>query len=96
MIPITKYGNNFPIWISSLPTGVEISCSIVPRSHSRAIVSEVRNAPTTAITIATTPGTKFAMLSRSSLNQVRGWKVTLGAPTARPRSCCQAICISEE
>jgi anti-sigma factor RsiW len=36
---------------------------MVPRSHSRAMVSELRNAPTTAITMATTPGTMFAMLS---------------------------------
>ena len=57
--------------ISSDVTGVEMSCSIVPRSHSRATVSDVSNTPTTAITIAATPGTMKFLLSRSSLNQVR-------------------------
>ena len=57
--------------ISSEVTGVEMSCSIVPRSHSRATVSDVSNTPTTAITIAATPGTMKFLLSRSSLNQVR-------------------------
>ena len=65
---------------------------MVPRSHSRAMVSEVRNAPTTAITMATTPGTILAMLSRSSLNHVRGWKVTLGVTGGMPLRCCHSIC----
>ena len=65
-------------------TGVEINCSMVPRSHSRAIVSEVRNVPTTAITIATTPGTMFAMLSRSSLNQVRASTASGGSIARSP------------
>jgi hypothetical protein len=57
--------------ISIALTGVEINCSIDPRSHSRAMVSEVRNAPITDITSASTPGTMNALLSRSSLYQVR-------------------------
>ena len=57
--------------ISMAVTGVEISCSMEPRSHSRAMVSEVRKAPMTDITSASTPGTMKALLSRSSLYQVR-------------------------
>ena len=57
--------------ISIAVTGVEISCSIEPRSHSRAMVSDVRNAPMTDMTSASTPGIMKALLSRSSLNQVR-------------------------
>ena len=34
-----------------------------------------------------TPGTIFDMLSRSSLNQVRGWKVTLGVTEGIPFRC---------
>ena len=70
-MPMTKYGTSLPSMISSGVTGVEISCSMVPRSHSRAMVSEVRKAPITDITSARTPGTMNALLSRSSLNQVR-------------------------
>ena len=57
--------------ISIALTGVEISCSMVPRSHSRAMVSEVRNAPMTDMTNASTPGMMNALLSRFSLYQVR-------------------------
>ena len=56
---------------SSGVTGVDTSCSMVPRSHSRAMVNDVRKEPITAIMMATTPGTMLAVLSRSSLNQVR-------------------------
>ena len=38
-------------------TGVEISCSIVPRSHSRATVSEVSIAAMTIMITAIRPGT---------------------------------------
>src|SRR5215469_13058240 len=64
--PNRKYGPSFPIVTSNGVTGVDISCSIVPRSHSRAMVSEVRKVPTST----TTPGTMKLLLSRSSLNQV--------------------------
>ena len=57
--------------ISMAVTGVEINCSMEPRSHSRAMVSEVRNAPMTDMTSARTPGMIKALLSRSSLYQVR-------------------------
>ena len=60
------------------------------------MVSEVRNAPTTAITIAITPGTIFAMLSRSSLNQVRGWKVTLGVNRKAALAAASQSCTSWE
>jgi hypothetical protein len=56
-----------------------------PRSHSRAMVSEVRNAPMTDMTSASTPGMMKALLSRSSLYQVRvstltgaGWAIGHG------------------
>ena len=44
---------------------------MVPRSHSRAMVSEVSCAPTSAMMTATTPGMMKFRLSRSSLNQTR-------------------------
>ena len=65
-----KYGTSFPIMSSRGVTGVETSCSMVPRSHSLAIVSEVRKEPMTAMMMAMTPGTILAVLSRFSLNQV--------------------------
>ena len=59
--------------ISRAVTGVETSCSIVPRSHSRAMVSDESSAPTSAMTSATTPGMMKFRLSRSSLYQVRAF-----------------------
>src|SRR5215469_1123886 len=76
IMPMAKYGTSLPNMISRGLTGVEISCSIVPRSHSRAMVSEVRKAPITDMTRASTPGTMNALLSRSSLYQVRVSTVT--------------------
>ena len=52
-------------------TGVETRSSIVPRSHSREMVSEVSCAPTSAMMTATRPGMMKLRLSRSSLNQTR-------------------------
>src|ERR1700751_3569373 len=68
-MPMAKYGTNLPNMISSGLAGVDISCSIVPRSHSRAMVSDVRKAPMTDMTSARTPGMMNALLSRSSLYQ---------------------------
>ncbi len=83
--------------ITSVPvTGVEMSCSIVPRSHSRAIVSEVRKVPITAITSATTPGTIKLRLSRSSLNQVRASTFSTGAPSPGPLRCAYWSCTLAE
>src|SRR5438094_8455706 len=70
-IPMMKYGTSFPSMISSGVTGVDTSCSIEPRSHSRAMVREVKNAPMTDMTRASTPGMMNALLSRFSLYQVR-------------------------
>ena len=66
-------------------TGVDTSTSIVPRSHSREIVSEVSCAPTSASTIATTPGMMKSRLSRSSLNQTRYWATAGGVGGGCPR-----------
>src|SRR3989304_3205922 len=52
-------------------TGVAASCSMVPRSHSRAIVSEDSIAATTIITTAISPGTIMLLLFSSSLYQTR-------------------------
>ena len=42
--PITKYGRNLPTISSGVFIGVDINCSIVPRSHSLATVVEVSKA----------------------------------------------------
>ena len=70
---MTKYGSQLAEHRPrARVTGVEISCSIVPRSHSRETVSEVSCAPTSARITATTPGMMKLRLSRPSLNQTRG------------------------
>ncbi len=51
--------------------GVEMSCSMDPRSHSRAIVPEVRMAARMAMMMAIRPGTMKFFDSRSGLNQMR-------------------------
>ena len=76
-----------PIITSSAVTGVEMSCSIVPRSHSRETVSEVSCAPTRPRITATTPGMMKLRLSRPSLNQTRGSRSTIADP-GRPE--CRA------
>ena len=81
--------------ISSAVTGVEISCSMVPRSHSRAMVSDVRKAPMTDITSASTPGTMKALLSRSSLNQVRTSTESGTGCGGSPRRCRHSTCRSD-
>jgi hypothetical protein len=56
--PSAKYGTILPMRISTADTGVAISASMVPRSHSRATTSAVSSVPTSAITMATEPGTR--------------------------------------
>ncbi|MNT91305.1 hypothetical protein D3C72_2323780 [compost metagenome] len=50
-------------------TSVESNASIVPRSHSRAITSEVRIAPITVMIIVTAPGMIKCWLIAAGLNQ---------------------------
>ena len=68
-------------------TGVDTSTSIVPRSHSREMVSDVSCAPTSASTIATTPGMMKSRLSRSSLNHTRYWAIAGVFGGCCPRLC---------
>ena len=65
-------------------TGVAASCSIVPRSHSRAMVSEVSMAAMIIMITATRPGTIMLRLVSSSLYQT-----ATRAVTAR-RTACRA------
>ena len=60
-----------------------MSCSIVPRSHSRATVNEVSIAAMTIMITAIRPGTMKFFDSRSALNQTRG-RTSSGDSTARP------------
>ena len=85
-----------PSIISIAVTGVEMSCSIVPRSHSRAMVSEVRNAPMTDMTSASTPGMMKALLSRFSLYQVRVSTLNAAGSIGTPRARSQLISTSAE
>ena len=52
-------------------TGVAITASIVPRSHSRATTREVSRVPTSVMTMAMEPGTRKKRLVSSGLNQKR-------------------------
>ena len=62
--PIRKYGMSLPRTSSGGFTGVAMSCSMVPRSHSRATVSDVRRAAITTMITAMRPGMmKFLDLS---------------------------------
>ena len=80
MAPTTSHGASLASTISSGRTGVTNSDSSVPRSHSRAISSEVRKAPIIVSTITSSPGTRNHVLSPASLNQVRD--TTDALPTA--------------
>jgi hypothetical protein len=70
---------------------VAASCSIVPRSHSRAIVSEVSMAATIIMITATSPGTIMSRLSSSSLYQTRD-SARGGRASAAPRSATCREC----
>ena len=61
-MPITKYGTIFASTISTGRTGVTNSASSVPRSHSRAITSAVRKAPTSVMISTIRPGTRYQVL----------------------------------
>jgi len=69
--PMPRYGTSLPRTTSTASTGVAASCSMLPRSHSRAIVNEVSIAEMIIITTATSPGTMVTRLSRSSSYQTR-------------------------
>ena len=55
--PTAKYASILPSTISAGRSGVERICSIVPISHSRAMVSEVSNAAMICRITAMMPGT---------------------------------------
>jgi hypothetical protein len=61
---------------------VDITASIVPRSHSRAMTSAVSSVPIIAMTMAIAPGTRKRRLSSSALNQYRGSIETGGRATS--------------
>jgi hypothetical protein len=87
--PIPRYGSSLPSTTSSRPTGVEASCSIVPRSHSRAIVRAVSIAAMIDMITATSPGTIMCRLSRDGLYHVRSSAET-GSTRGRPCSTALA------
>ena len=87
--PIARYGRSLPSTISSRDTGVAASCSIVPRSHSRAMVRAVSSAAMMDMMIAISPGTIIVRLSRSGLYQTRDSARTGGGrrrPSSRTRA----------
>ena len=55
--PMTKNASILPSTISAGRSGVDINCSIVPISHSRAMVSEVSSAAMIIRITAMSPGT---------------------------------------
>ena len=84
MMPSTKYGTSLPSRISTMPAGVDMTASIVPRSHSRATTSAVSNVPIMVMTIAMAPGIRKRLVSISGLNQKRGSKRTGRKPAILP------------
>ena len=82
-------------------TGVEISCSIVPRSHSRATVNEVISAAMTIINTPIRPGMMKFRDSMSSLNHTRG-RTSSGCCRAGPplrwtafiTRFCEKVCVT--
>ena len=56
---------------SAALTGIDLMVSMVPFSYSRAMMSDVRSAPTLIMMTAMIPGIIKLRLSRSSLNQIR-------------------------
>ena len=68
--------------------------SIVPRSHSRATISEVSSVPVMVITMAITPGTMKSADRSSGLNQSRcsSDRPPPGRrPSSRPCPCSQTV-----
>ncbi|OPZ09530.1 MAG: hypothetical protein BWZ10_02550 [candidate division BRC1 bacterium ADurb.BinA364] len=80
--PMAKYGATLPKSSSGTSTGVPISCSIVPISHSRAIVTLVNIAAMTTMTSAMMPGMIELALRRSGLYQARH-SISTGASGGR-------------
>ena len=58
--------------ISAGRAGETISCSMVPRSFSRTIESEVATTAASIISMPVRPGTRNLALLSSALNQMRG------------------------
>ena len=83
MNPMPRYGSSLPRITSSRWTGVAASCSMVPRSHSRAMVSEVRSAERIIMIVAMRPGTIILLLLRSSLYHTRE-ATTIGTGSGCP------------
>jgi hypothetical protein len=73
--------------------GVAMSCSMVPRSHSRATVRELSSPPITVMITATSPGTMKFLLSSSGLYQTRRRPSTaggrLGPPVTSTATCSE-------
>ncbi len=84
MRPIPKYGSSLPIMISQGRSGLAASISIVPVSHSRAIVSEVSSAEITMSITAMSPGMIAFLEARDSLKSalLRMWSCE--PPDRRP------------
>ena len=91
VMPRTKYGISLPASSSGRPVWVDISASMVPRSHSRATTSEVSRVPISVMLMAINPGTRKLRLRSSGLNQMRG-SATTGTAMGRPRdmASCRA------
>ena len=81
-IPRTKYAASFPTHISTGRTGVE-SNTIVPFSHSRAMVNDVSIAAMIMRITAINPGTMKFRETRSVLYQTR-MRGSMGAWTTLP------------
>src|SRR3546814_11468431 len=68
-IPSAKYGSSFPTRLSTTEAGVDITASIVPRSHSRAATTAVRMVPMMVIMMANATGTSESSVTSSGLKQ---------------------------
>ncbi len=69
--------------ISAGRTGVESNCSMVPFSHSRAMVSDVSMAAMIMMMTPMRPGTMKFLETRSGLYQTRG-RMSMGGFNAEP------------
>ena len=67
--PMTKYGMSFPDTISIGLTGVDMSCSMVPLSHSLATASEMSREMMTDMMMAMSPGMRKFLDFSSGLYQ---------------------------
>ena len=70
IIAVQKYGIIFDNNISKGFMGEINNDSSVPRSHSRAITSEVKKTPTIVIISTIKPGIKYHVLELESLNHI--------------------------